>query len=45
MEDDLNEKIRRKRLMIEKLKKENEDIEKKLKKKQKKKLRNKKITR
>ncbi len=31
--------------MIENLKKENEDIEKKLKKKQKKKLRNKKITR
>ena len=44
MEDDLDDKIRRKRSMIEKIKKENEDIEKKLKKK-KKKSRNKKITR
>ena len=44
MEDDLDEQIRTKKLMIENLKKENEDIEKKLKKK-KKKSRNKKITR
>ena len=33
MEDDLDDQIRRKRSMIEKLKKENEDIEKKIKEK------------
>ena len=34
MEDDFDEKIRRKRLMIENLKKENEDIKKKIKEKE-----------
>ncbi len=35
MEDDLDEQIKRKRSMIENLKKENEDIEKKIKEKKK----------
>ena len=34
MEDDLDEQIRTKKLMIENLKKENEDIEKKIKEKE-----------
>ena len=34
MEDDFDKQIRRKRLMIENLKKENEDIEKKIKEKE-----------